>query len=46
MFAFIDGEVLMWPKGKTIEDAFFIGIRRRWVVQVKRSLRCSLDSLY
>jgi hypothetical protein len=24
--AFIDGEVLMWPKGKTIEDAIVIGI--------------------
>jgi hypothetical protein len=22
--AFIDGEVLMWPKGKTIEDAIVI----------------------
>jgi hypothetical protein len=22
---FIDGEFLMWPKGKTIEDAIFIG---------------------
>ena len=22
---FIDGKVLMWPKGKTIEDAIFIG---------------------
>ena len=23
--AFIDGQVLMWPKGKNIEDAFIIG---------------------
>ena len=23
--AFIDGEVLMWPKGETIEDAIVIG---------------------
>ena len=23
--AFIDGQVLMWPKGKSIEDAFVIG---------------------
>jgi hypothetical protein len=22
--AFIDGEVLMWPKGKTLEDAIII----------------------
>jgi hypothetical protein len=25
MVAFIDGEVLMWPKGKTIEEAVVIG---------------------
>jgi hypothetical protein len=25
--AFIDGEVLMWPKGKTIEDAVVIGTK-------------------
>ena len=25
-FSFIDGEVIMWPKGKTIEDAIVIGI--------------------
>jgi hypothetical protein len=25
--AFIDGEVLMWPKGKTIEDAIIIGTK-------------------
>ena len=24
-FAFIDGQVLMWPKGKNIEDAVIIG---------------------
>ena len=23
--AFVDGEVLMWPKGKTIDDAIMIG---------------------
>jgi hypothetical protein len=23
--AFIDGEVLMWPKGKTMEEAIVIG---------------------
>jgi hypothetical protein len=26
--AFIDGEVLMWPKGKTIEDAIVIGTKK------------------
>ena len=25
MVAFFDGEVLMWPRGKTIEDATMIG---------------------
>ena len=25
MVAFIDGQVLMWPKGKSIEDAVSIG---------------------
>jgi hypothetical protein len=30
--SFIDGEVLMWPKGKTIEDAIVIGKKRRWHV--------------
>ena len=24
--AFIDGQVLMWPKGKTIDDAIVIGV--------------------
>ena len=24
-FSFIDGQVLMWPKGKSIEDAIVIG---------------------
>ena len=24
--AFVDGEVLMWPKGNTIDDAVVIGI--------------------
>ena len=25
-FAFVDGEVLMWLKGKTIDDAIVIGV--------------------
>jgi hypothetical protein len=25
--AFIDGEVLMWPKGKTIQDSIVIGTK-------------------
>jgi hypothetical protein len=33
--AFIDGEVLMWPKGKTIEDAVVIGIEEGGLYKLK-----------
>ena len=33
--AFIDGEVLMWPKGKTIEDAIAIGTEEGGVYKLK-----------
>jgi hypothetical protein len=33
--AFIDGEVLMWPKGKTIEDAIVIGTEEGGVYKLK-----------
>jgi hypothetical protein len=33
--AFIDGEVLMWPKGKTIEDAIVIGIEEGGLYKLK-----------
>jgi hypothetical protein len=33
--AFIDGEVLMWPKGKTIEDAIVIGIEEGDLYKLK-----------
>jgi hypothetical protein len=33
--AFIDGEVLMWPKGKTIEDAIFIGTEEGGLYKLK-----------
>ena len=26
--AFIDGQVLMWPKGKTIDDAVVVGSKK------------------
>jgi hypothetical protein len=33
--AFIDGEVLMWPKGKTIEDAIVIGTEEGGMYKLK-----------
>jgi hypothetical protein len=35
MVAFIDGEVLMWPKGKTIEDAVDIGTEEGGLYKLK-----------
>jgi hypothetical protein len=33
--AFIDGEVIMWPKGKTIEDAIVIGTEEGGLYELK-----------
>jgi hypothetical protein len=33
--AFVDGEVLMWSKGKTIEDAVVIGIEEGGLYKLK-----------
>ena len=33
--SFIDGEVLMWPRGKTIEDEIFIGIEEGGLYKLK-----------
>jgi hypothetical protein len=33
--AFIDGEVIMWPKGKTIEDAVVIGTEEGGLYKLK-----------
>jgi hypothetical protein len=41
--AFIDGKVLMWPKGKIHRRCSCYWNRRRRFVQVKRSLRCSVN---
>jgi len=27
IFAFIDGEVLMWPRGNSIDDAIMVGVQ-------------------
>jgi hypothetical protein len=35
MVAFIDGEVLMWPKGKTIEYAIVIGTKEGGLYKLK-----------
>ena len=33
--AFIDGQVIMWPKGKTIDDAVVIGEQERGSYKLK-----------
>ena len=33
--AFIDGQVLMWPKGKTIDDAVVIGEKEGGLYKLK-----------
>jgi hypothetical protein len=40
--AFIDGEVLMWPKGKTIEDAIVIGTEKGGLYKLKGHLDAAL----
>jgi hypothetical protein len=40
--AFIDGEVLMWPKGKTIEDAIVIGTEEGGLYKLKGHLDATL----
>ena len=34
--AFVDGHVLMWPKGKTIDDAIVIGVEEGGLYKLKR----------
>ena len=41
-FAFVDGQVLMWPRGKTIEDATMIGEEERGLYKIKGQLKKSL----
>ena len=33
--AFVDGQVLMWPKGKTIDDAIVIGVEERGLYKLE-----------
>ena len=33
--AFVDGQVLMWPKGKTIDDAMVIGVEEGGLYKLK-----------
>ena len=40
--AFIDGEFLMWPKGKTIEDAIVIGTEEGGLYKLKGHLDVAL----
>ena len=44
--AFIDGEVFMWPKGKTMEEAIVIGKEEGGLYKAKRSLKSSHDSFH
>jgi hypothetical protein len=41
--AFIDGEVLMWPKGKTIEDAVVIRTKEGGLYKLKGHSNASLN---
>ena len=36
--AFVDGQVLMWPKGKTIDDAVVIGEKEGGLYKLKGKL--------
>ena len=36
IIAFIDGQVLMWPKGKTIDDTIVIGVEEGGLYKLKR----------
>ena len=40
--AFIDGQVLMWPKGKSIEDAVVIGEEEGGMYKLKGHLEITL----
>ena len=40
--AFVDGQVLMWPKGKTINDATIIGEQDRGLYKLKGQLEQAL----
>jgi hypothetical protein len=41
-FAFIDGEVLMWPRGKSIDDVVVIGAKEGGLYKLKRHLDSTL----
>ena len=36
--AFVDGQVLMWPRGKTIDDAIVIGVEEGGLYKLKGKL--------
>ena len=37
-FSFVDGQVLMWPKGKIIDDAFMIVVEEGGLYKLKGKL--------
>ena len=42
MIAFVDGQVLMWPRGKTMEDAIVIGEEDGGLYKLKRQPKQAL----
>ena len=40
--AFVDGQILMWPKGKTIDDAVVIGEQEGGLYKLKGQLQQAL----
>ena len=40
--SFIDGEVIMWPRGKSLEDASIIGTEEGGLYKLKGHLKASL----
>ena len=43
-FSFVDSEVLMWLKGKTIDDAIVIGVKEGGVYKLKVQTNSSLTT--
>ena len=42
--AFVDGEFLMWMKGKTIDDATIIGVEEGGIYKLKRHTDSTLTT--
>ena len=42
--AFVDGQILMWPKGKTIDDALVNGEKEGKTIQIEGPTRTSFGT--